>query len=68
MLNGVEQSYITQRTFDYLSSCRAISFVPVTTRTKQQYERVGILLILSIASMPLYYPPIVGALRRLEQR
>lgn len=40
MLNGVEQSYITQRTFDYLSSCRAISFVPVTTRTKQQYERV----------------------------
>lgn len=40
LLNGVEQSYITERTFDFLSSCRSISFVPVTTRTLQQYERV----------------------------
>lgn len=40
LLNGVEQSYITERTFSFLSSCRSISFVPVTTRTLQQYERV----------------------------
>lgn len=40
MLNGVEQSYITERTFDYLKSCQSISFIPVTTRTLQQYERV----------------------------
>ena len=40
MLNGVEQSYITERTFEYLSSCWSVSFVPVTTRTPQQYERV----------------------------
>lgn len=40
LLNGVEQGYITEKTFNFLSSCRSISFVPVTTRTLQQYERV----------------------------
>ena len=40
MLNGKEQSYITERTFDFLSSCNTVNVVPVTTRTLQQYERV----------------------------
>ena len=40
LLNGVEQSYITERTFDYLSSCEAVSMIAVTTRTMSQFERV----------------------------
>lgn len=40
MLNGMEQSYITERTFGFLSSCSTVNVVPVTTRTLQQYERV----------------------------
>ncbi len=40
MLNGAEQSYITERTFGFLSACKPISIIPVTTRTFQQYERV----------------------------
>lgn len=41
MINGVEQSYITERTFNFLSSCHSVSVVPVTTRTQLQYKRVA---------------------------
>ena len=40
MLNGIPQSYITERTFNYLSSCQMVSFIPVTTRTLTQYKRL----------------------------
>ena len=39
-LNGTEQSYITNRTFDFLSSCEEVSMIAVTTRTMSQFERV----------------------------
>ena len=44
MLHGKEQSYITTKTFDFLSSCQEVSTVAVTTRTMTQYERVQELL------------------------
>ncbi len=40
VLKGAEQSYITERSFNFLSSCRSLSVIPVTTRTLKQYERV----------------------------
>lgn len=43
-LNGAEQSYITERTFRFLSGRKDVSVIPVTARTVCQYERVkGIL-------------------------
>ena len=44
MLHGKEQSYITAKTFDFLSSCQEVSTVAVTTRTMAQYDRVQELL------------------------
>lgn len=44
MLNGREQSYITEQTFSCLSGCRALSVVPVTTRTLRQYRRLEALM------------------------
>ena len=44
MLNGREQSYITEQTFSYLSACRSLAVVPVTTRTHRQYQRLAPLL------------------------
>lgn len=44
MLHGKEQSYITAKTFDFLSSCQEVSTVTVTTRTMTQYDRVQELL------------------------
>lgn len=40
MLNGTPQSYMTEKTFEFLSACRKISIIPVTTRTQGQYERL----------------------------
>ena len=40
MLNGFEQSYITESTFSFLSACKSVNIIPVTTRTIHQYERV----------------------------
>ena len=40
MLNGKEQSYITQFTYSFLTGERGFSIVPVTTRTLPQYQRV----------------------------
>lgn len=40
MLNGATQSYMTEKTFEFLSGCRNISFIPVTTRTFSQYKRL----------------------------
>ena len=39
-LNGAEQSYITEKTYGFLSNCRKFCFIPVTTRTFNQYERL----------------------------
>lgn len=44
MLHNKEQSYITRKTFDFLSSCREVSIVAVTARTMAQYDRVYKLL------------------------
>lgn len=38
-LRGKEQSYMTQKTYDFMCG-NHISFVPVTTRTIEQYKRV----------------------------
>lgn len=43
-LNGKEQSYITEKTFSYLSAHKEIQIVPVTTRTRPQFMRVEALL------------------------
>lgn len=40
LLNGAEQSYITEKTLDFLSSCEDVSVIAVTTRTISQFERV----------------------------
>lgn len=39
-LNGKEQSYMTKYTYDYLASARWLNLVPVTARTRQQFERI----------------------------
>ena len=44
MLHNKEQSYITRKTFDFLSSCREVSIVAVTARIMAQYDRVYKLL------------------------
>ena len=44
ILHGKEQSYITAKAFDFLSSCQEVSTVAVTTRTMTQYDRVQELL------------------------
>lgn len=40
MLNGKEQSYITQFTYSYLTTEHGLTIVPVTTRTLPQYQRL----------------------------
>lgn len=39
-LNGHEQSYMPQNTYDYFRSQNWLKVIPVTTRTKTQYERL----------------------------
>lgn len=39
-LHGAEQSYITEKTFRFLSACSAVKLIPVTSRTLHQYERL----------------------------
>lgn len=43
-LNGKEQSYITEKTYSYLSTRKDLQIVPVTTRTLPQFMRVEALL------------------------
>lgn len=39
-LNGKAQSYITEKTYSYLSNHRDLQIVPVTTRTLSQFMRI----------------------------
>lgn len=39
-LDGKEQSFMTEFAYDFLSSADWLEVVPVTTRTKQQYDRI----------------------------
>ena len=39
-LDGKEQSFMTEFAYDFLSSTDWLEVVPVTTRTKQQYDRI----------------------------
>lgn len=39
-LDGKEQSFMTELTYDFLSYADWLVVVPVTTRTKQQYDRI----------------------------
>ncbi len=39
-LNGKQQSFMSQRAYDYFSSQAWLKTVPVTTRTPSQYERI----------------------------
>ncbi len=43
-LNGKAQSYITEKTYSFLSARRDLQIVPVTTRTLSQFRRVEALL------------------------
>lgn len=43
-LKGKEQSFITEKTYNYLSTHKDLQIVPVTTRTLPQYMRVEALL------------------------
>lgn len=40
-LNNRIQSYMTKRTFDFLTSCRDIWLIPTTMRTTEQYSRLS---------------------------
>lgn len=40
-LNGHEQSYMSKNTYDYFRSQNWLKVIPVTTRTKKQYERLS---------------------------
>lgn len=44
LLNGKNQSYITERTYTFLSKQENLQIVPVTTRTLSQYRRIENLL------------------------
>lgn len=39
-LNGKNQSFMTDKTYTFLSQARDINLVPVTTRTEEQYNRI----------------------------
>lgn len=39
-LNGEEQSYMTQYTYDFFRAQDSVQLIPVTTRSKEQYERI----------------------------
>ena len=43
-LNGKEQSFITEKTYTYLSARKDIRIIPVTTRTLSQFGRIEALL------------------------
>lgn len=40
-LEGKEQSFITNGTFDFLCNLRELTLVPVSTRTEEQYRRLN---------------------------
>lgn len=42
MLDGKEQSYITEKTYNMFSSCESVSIIPVTARTQKQFDRLQI--------------------------
>lgn len=39
-LNGREQSFMTEFTYDFLSSAEWLTVIPITTRTELQYRRI----------------------------
>lgn len=41
-LNGKEQSFMTQRTYEFLCRQNCVHLIPVTTRSKEQYERLRV--------------------------
>ena len=41
-LNGKEQSYMTQGTYEFLCKQNCVHLIPVTTRSKAQYERISV--------------------------
>lgn len=41
-LNGKEQSYMTQGTYEFLCKQNCVHLIPVTTRSKTQYERISV--------------------------
>ena len=43
LLNGREQSYMTKFTYDLIRDNSRIDLIPVTMRTKEQYERIFVL-------------------------
>lgn len=40
-LNGRKQSFITERTYSFLRDSEWLEFIPVTTRTEEQYRRIA---------------------------
>lgn len=41
-LNGKEQSYMTQKTYEFFRRQNCVSLIPVTTRSKSQFERISV--------------------------
>ena len=41
-LNGKEQSFMTRGTFEFLCKQNCVHLIPVTTRSKAQYERISV--------------------------
>lgn len=41
-LNGKEQSFMTQGTYEFLCRQNCVHLIPVTTRSKAQYERISV--------------------------
>ena len=41
LLKGREQSYMTEKTYNFFASTTSIKLVPVTSRTEEQYSRVA---------------------------
>lgn len=39
-LNGKAQSFMTAKTFNYLKNQKSVEFIPVSTRTIEQYKRI----------------------------
>lgn len=42
MLDGKEQSYMTQRTLTFLQNTSQLRLIPVTTRSREQFERISL--------------------------
>lgn len=43
ILNGKNQSYMTEKAYSFFNTQNIVQFIPVTTRSKKQYKRISVL-------------------------